>query len=372
MPTLEVSVHNDSNVVLTYLALRFVPSRTTFLQVRVARDSEQQVLNLHTPSGLTVAFQLTPGIAPNQPVRLLLDYHGEPPALPIAVVPFTGLPALHAFAPESLDWRRAWEGAIDALDDQARNDERARAEQCAATIAQRHSHLGRAAQFFLALDFATNTVLLPRRHVDLGPIKTVQAFLIERLFWRLGEPGLPSTPPTEVSHLSRLQSDIVTTHYSKGGSFDFASFEHDFVSFALGHLQCGEGQWNARPNSAFFFLFAEFAFAAIEVGVPEASLWADLAPVFVRAQILYTRVFAPYCTVNMPRREVPIENRRWATYNTQPEPTSMSLDDAASLIRAAYPFPTADLAFWCSAHLRNACHAFPRLRIDEKQACALV
>lgn len=144
--------------------------------------------------------------------------------------------------------------------------------------------------YFLALDRRTNPALLRRRPGSPASmlIDPAARVLVRRLLARAaGAPPEPMEAPT-VAYLSRLQRDLVLETF--GPAFPAPLLEA-FARFGSGELVLEVARDDARitprlsnggPNGAFVFLFAEFALAALELGI-DADFWPAALPAMLAA-----------------------------------------------------------------------------------------
>jgi hypothetical protein len=219
-------------------------------------------------------------------------------------------------------------------------------------------------RFFLDLDDDTTPDLfehlealtLADVHARGRAIEALQGVLFARVMQRgrsltsgnahaapLPRPG--SSEPVRI--LSALMSGVMRRHYPEVEQEDVESIERAFELFSCGRLRMGGGDrslpLNGEPNSAFYFLFAEFALLAIEMGV-EPAFWSRLVNVFVRTQPLFMHAYGP---------KDPLE-RSWRVYGERDlQPVSDGLIDAARACCAELDMPALER---CAAE--NARDAF--------------
>jgi len=105
----------------------------------------------------------------------------------------------------------------------------------------------------------------------------------------------PSGIKQAVELLSTLQLGLLDKHMHGR----LAEIEEAYEMFANGalRLQLDDLRWSTQPSSAFYFAFGEFALFAMDDGV-DVERWRQLAPVLIRTQSVYRRVYAP--TVDSP------------------------------------------------------------------------
>jgi hypothetical protein len=97
----------------------------------------------------------------------------------------------------------------------------------------------------------------------------------------------------DVGMLSRLQLPLFFRHFSDGrGGIDFEKVQCCFEKFANGELRDPNNPGAGEPNGDFFFLFAEFALAAMEFGY-DRDIWAKLLRTFVKCQEIYISAYPP-------------------------------------------------------------------------------
>jgi len=167
-------------------------------------------------------------------------------------------------------------------------------------------------EFFYDYDRATYIPLfskLPESELSQAErerrIKAIRwmLFVLEtRLITRCREARLGRVPsPADLAvsecddtgYISSLQLRIYRKHF--GDPVDLTRFADAFLRFANGELQVTEpeGKWNGEPDSAYAFLFAEFATMAIDQEIDDDAAWRALLPALVAMQPLFTRVYRP-------------------------------------------------------------------------------
>lgn len=183
--------------------------------------------------------------------------------------------------------------------------------------------LRRRRSFFCSLELATNELLTPflstlsseGRALRNVYVRSTIAHLLGRLRGRveLARAGSDTrasglrTPRIEVlAEVSRIQIETFREHFtSADGSLELLEIEMAFIAFANGDLRLGPNgtlpgrgaadphmTMDGEPSGDFFFLFAEFAFCAIEAGV-DATVWRSILPALVVAQEVMIRAYAP-------------------------------------------------------------------------------
>ena len=103
-----------------------------------------------------------------------------------------------------------------------------------------------------------------------------------------------------VEDVSELFLGLMTTHMPGGfHGVDLADVEEAFELFADGRLRLlverpPVAVWTTQPSSGAYFFFAHFALLAAQVG-PAATrpLWAELAKVMVRTQLVFRTAYSP-------------------------------------------------------------------------------
>lgn len=145
-----------------------------------------------------------------------------------------------------------------------------------------------------------------------------------------------------------------------------ALFDDAFVLFASGKLSRGSGDvWNARPDSAYFFLFAEFAFAAAQAGL---GPWKQLIRTLVHTEYLFYKVFRPYCS--RTGRIVEEGQRHFYTYRGQ-DPRDVVPDHVVAALAAMRNELDTNYTDLQDLHLRFARAAF-RFGAGADDACDIL
>ncbi len=182
--------------------------------------------------------------------------------------------------------------------------------------------IGVAQKFFADLDSETHYRLFHHRVLCVDPddcyeydyrknaIDYVASKLLERLTERAktytADPELTGagayTPSTSVSagyldYVAELFQSVVEKHYGAGAAFDKAAFDQAFERFACGELRIevtakDTTAWACQPSTGFYFLFAELAFARLDVNANEEP-WKSALAVLVRTQPMFCTVYAP-------------------------------------------------------------------------------
>jgi hypothetical protein len=94
---------------------------------------------------------------------------------------------------------------------------------------------------------------------------------------------------------SAIQRTLVLKHFGDvADPAALAAVDRAYEAFANGELarDVDLELFDCEPNSALYFLFAEFAFLAIEAGI-DADFWSRLLPTLVRTQEIYAVVYGP-------------------------------------------------------------------------------
>ena len=125
---------------------------------------------------------------------------------------------------------------------------------------------------------------------------------------------LPRVSDPVISYLSRVQTDIMQEFFSLAdGSLDISELTSAYEYFAAGRLADNDPNVisNAQPDTAFVYLFAEFAQHAIDVGI-DTDVWGPLLPGLVRMQQLFAEAQSPVQCFDEPKApaETPISDQR--------------------------------------------------------------
>ncbi len=190
--------------------------------------------------------------------------------------------------------------------------------------------------FFLALDRQTNQIILEFLGGALAGVlpqlTNFQMKLLSRmdwLFWQNPPENCPVFTADDVDMLNRVCALIEPLMVTHLGTTDRILDAFDRFAAGLLRHDCGrlvdDGQGKRKINScdadsAFVFLFAELAFAAVELGRAE---WAAYLNGFVRMQQIYIDRWAP-----MPP---PPADRYFSDYN-EPNPDVVLCQDAVDII----------------------------------------
>lgn len=300
--------------------LVFPPRRTRFKNVRlrkphgdtqpvVAREDGQN-LRCSAKGSVLLWVAWDQQLPPDQALSLTVTYEGERPMQP-EIKP--GVPHLRSLGSV------AREKALDILHSQLLDDFLKSRMECIEKVRKIDPTRAQRMDFFLEYDVATNPEFVRRANDRLANlIKDSTKALVARVTERLS-PGhnLPSLDKRVATRLSGLQLKIFKKHFGTStGQIKFASFRDAFIAFSRGDLEQGPdcvSKWNGKPDSANFFLFAEFAIQCCDLGV-HANVWESILPVFVECQDLYANVFKPFCDDGMPITPVPCHKRGYDTY----------------------------------------------------------
>ena len=268
-----------------WLSIFFRPTKSLISDVRVLGRSH---ISSVAPRGGHALFKLTEADA-RRGVSISVEYRGEP--VSIWFTRWTGedaLPRLDLdFNEEYFKQRRAdlaeLEQQLSQLDD------------LGSAQAVELRKLIRANSYFLNLDEQTAVHVPGTSEEVLDEIDVLRSRLDRR--WAvygtsqgLADPDeLPS--PCDLSGLSRLQADIMRATFRPPGSdvFDPSLVRDAFERFARGSLGACSAP-SARPDSAYVFLFAEFATAAIHAD-QDSDVWVPIFPWLVEMQAWYSTSF---------------------------------------------------------------------------------
>jgi hypothetical protein len=221
-------------------------------------------------------------------------------------------------------------------------------------------------RFFYELDWRTNPTAFYgsqytpfKDHVDAGT-RALQQRVLARA---AGRPVAPLPPPM-VAALSRIQMELYEEIWP-GFAADrekLASIDAAFERFSTGQLKRDTREIaNGVPNGASFFLFAEFAFAALEApAVParERQGWRSVLPSLVRTQALYLLAYRPPKPGPWTWADWHMDN-----FDAQRLPSGDALREARSRFEAALQALPGDdeRVTWLSAQMaKSATEAFGR------------
>jgi hypothetical protein len=106
-------------------------------------------------------------------------------------------------------------------------------------------------------------------------------------------PALPKSVKDTVLRLSFLQFSLFRKWFPDGNWVRFLPFDRCFERFANGELRDPSKTGHpgfGEPDSAVYFVFAEFAFLCIELGY-HRSLWEEALRTFVKTQEIFMHVY---------------------------------------------------------------------------------
>ena len=385
MPNIVVSATNAAEAAAPNDApafevwLKFLPSRTRFFAPSVGESEALGRVLSWAPTSALVWIAWDNPLMSGRSIEITLPYVGEPPIRPS--VHFSAN-SIQAEVASILDEARASEEqaaivrqrVIKSRHDQVDLDTKV---ILAAYLNARRRHIAtvendelkRQMDFFLDYDVATNPNFLS----DAGDIELAEAVQGAHGVLRLrvvGRAVNPSAQPTDaleralLTRLSDIQLQVIRRHFPGAqAGIDVGRFDEAFIAFATSQLVpeiAVTDHWNGRPDSAFYFMFAEFAIHAIESHESEAE-WAALLPTFMRCQDLYTEVFAPFCDVPPgSKTEIPEERRTFAMYRDQGNRRPANVDDVIQRMKDHYQeLDPTDVHALIEHHANNAHRAFP-------------
>jgi hypothetical protein len=108
-----------------------------------------------------------------------------------------------------------------------------------------------------------------------------------------GFPALTQPVKTIVQKFSSLQFNLFRKWFPAGNGIHFFSVQHCFEQFANGELRDPSEIGHPglfEPDSAAYFLFAEFAFLCLELG-HKKSFWEPALRTFVKTQEIFMHVY---------------------------------------------------------------------------------
>lgn len=301
-----LSFTNPHPVEASGLYVFFVPSRTSIESFRVSglpegatvkHASNQHAFDLRwdgtIPCGTVIAFSITLEGEPLVPAQALWR-DGEGSLL-------KGLKDAAGLSDLMLD-------AFGALDEFT-SDAIAKlfTARCAGLQAHRNHRVARYGKFFCDLDRYTNPDLLPMSGLSEQEYKDrmeivwkCEKLLLQRLHQRRRNEPL-SKPMDEmerrqIRQISRLLLDLYREGLDAGtGEIDPEELWTAFEMFANGELRVPEDPkfpWNAEPNGAALFCFAEFGFLAFELGF-DVKEWKRVLPSHVAIQRIFASAYRP-------------------------------------------------------------------------------
>lgn len=361
MPSIAVRVRNTEKGPKHQIRLVFASRRTRFTGVIDAPPgSTTNIVN----SDIWIA--LDPPLEPDTFHDFSFGFQGEVPPLPKAIL--AAMPrAWKVLSSNSAltEWKESTtRQTYRELDDERKE----RDDELASYLnsKQPDEKRARALAFFWDLEKATAREYLKADREDelLVKIEAMQGVLRERLLSRRGRGTLRSPDPAVLEELSTLQLDLVRKHFSQtakcGGPrwIDVEAFDCAFIAFAAGQLWSeGSNLWYSKPDTAFFFFFAEFAFAAIELCKDDAE-WKSLLPSLVSGQSVFASVFEPYCNFKDLHLQAPSGSLQFGSYHAHP-PWLERVSEALANRRRFDPTQQTPIAVLETLHLLNAYEAFP-------------
>jgi hypothetical protein len=122
--------------------------------------------------------------------------------------------------------------------------------------------------------------------------------MVERMQSRASGCDLPnpvSSLRTRVQHLSLLQLTLIQQYFGHPSGINLTDLARAYEQFANGQLRfrLEDLVWTCQPSSAYFFCFGEFALMSMDYADPLSSMWERVAPVLVRSQLIFQRVYGP-------------------------------------------------------------------------------
>jgi hypothetical protein len=381
MPTFEVELRNQDAGAAPDGALEvrllFPPLRTRFGKASIP-DRLGGVIDSYAPTGVLVWIAWERRLDA-KPATLTLEYVGEPPIEPEQRFSSDSLEDEVAVRVASLPRDVATPGLVrddiirgrhQLIDDQSEARFRELVEKRRIEIEATGDSTRRAQQrFFFDYDTKTHPDALFRDPARKAEIESAVGVLACRLIGRLPlqnaqTPAVEELPGGILERLSGLQLEIFRWHFpGSDAGIDLSGFDAAFVAFSVGRLVPAvrtTTYWNGLPNSANFFMFAEFAIHAIEKN-ESVEAWVKLLPTLVRCQELYTRVFAPYCKRNGVQREVARPRRTFGMYGGWC-PTPDDIDVTIRALEDEYRLlglDSSNLPGLIERHVLNARCAFP-------------
>jgi hypothetical protein len=154
----------------------------------------------------------------------------------------------------------------------------------------------------------------------IADITTMVPFLEDGLKRRAGEAlmrrtlaarTVPSTLTPVARRLSTAQIDLFREFFpDNAGGINFESFQFSFELFANGELGDEDvGLGFGEPDSAFYFLFAEFAFLCIDSDIDKA-VWTKALRPFVKTQEIFMHIYRRSPHVKPPPVGAPLPKPR--------------------------------------------------------------
>lgn len=358
MPSIQINVPIQEHSGAWQARLEFPRSRTVFGMVTGA------------PAGVRVhptrhEFWLTGPRAIAEPLVLNIEYRGETPGSPRVTT--SGLEPQSAILAAARGSGLTWEQtATESAERQATLERRRRAEIVTSHFESNPEFReGRALAFFWALDEKTDLdYLADDGHSDLRERQVALLALLEaRLFQRRqGTCRLGMPQKRDLEEFSKIQLDLVRHYYPRSRSentgIDVEAFNEAFAFFAGGRLwKEGSPLYASKPDSAYFFFFAEFAFAAIEQAV-DVDAWQALLPVLVYGQTTFATVFEPHCAIGGQIRRAQPGQLVFRSYSGA-VPWEERMHEAIVDLFARLRSAPNDIGVLEATHVLNTVQAFP-------------
>jgi len=270
------------------VALIFAPTRTTILDGRLVEPPGLVAMG-RVVAGATVQITpVAPALIPAGVIDVELQFLREAPVEPIIAIRRRG----------ETPWQ---EQELEALTEESVCSEYSERQKLALSDAEQRC--------LFELDRQTNEALLAcnpdvtpgernnRRTMIRDVTKRLQYRLTDR--WNEATIGSVDALTTQITELSQIFRDAML---ALGVGADWAKVGTTLENFAAGELRetvtvmisggFSEPRVVSEPDSYFVFLFAEFALAALDVGV-DTGMWQDLLPSLVRMQRCYVLRFTP-------------------------------------------------------------------------------
>lgn len=374
MTTLAFTFRNHSGREAIGLRAMFPPSRTRILEHRVSglpQEAGAAELEVN-PRAAEVRWERP--IGPGAEVTLALDYLGEPVELEAfawrgtdgALRPPGETPTEETellVGAGSIEELAAWALEKDAL-------------RCPLAAEIPDARRRKFHEFFCEFDNATNRSLMmnlklsvkergERAAVIFMTGEVLKRRVLRRAVWaRSGSgtaepPDLPSFEDyaierTAIEKVSILQLDMFRRHFpTPGNEIDVGLFWDALEMFANGELKVehtkGEWKdWDAEPQGAFAFFFAEFAFMADDEGI-HRDRWRSLMKPLLAIQEVYTAAYRP----GVDAGDILFEDYKRKNWSEE----DMLTEDEKTALRQWYgPLADGDLRVQAG---RNALKAFP-------------
>ncbi len=327
--TQEFTISLPANKVVSGVVLHFFHTRSLIHGLRRA-DGASQILRSQHGTSFVLDWATAPLAGPVE-VRFTVEFEGELPALR----EWTWIdPAEGRIEPFSVPGvREDFRAGEDPLSGARSSTEefllRQRAIRNLPRSDRRHHDW-----FFYDLDLATHSGL-PHNECTRTQLRELGTTLYSRVRFRAVRSSAFATPVhdtpipplagdrlTFARSIAGLMRFLIERHFgSPSGDVDFRDLGAAFDGFAEGRL-CLE-KTHGAPNGEFFFLFAEFVAAVLEIldGEPSSNtaedartrvFWEQCLRVFVRAAEVFASTYAvAACSVNPTR----VSYRRFSPQN---------------------------------------------------------